>query len=161
MTGPRRAVALLLGLAVCVGFPPTVAGADQTADEIALGAQRAKEIESQYRVVTDPAMVERLTRVGGVVARVVDRQELTYKFKILDIPGVNALGVPGGWVYVTKGMMKFIRTDDELAAVLAHELTHINHRHYYVQQSRQNGMMPALAAALILSILAHSAAPVL
>src|SRR5947209_8406136 len=115
MTGPRRAVALLLGLAVCVGFPPTVAGADRTADEIALGAQAAKEIESQYRVVTDPAMVERLTRVGGVVARVVDRQELTYRFKILDIPGVNALGVPGGWVYVTKGMMRFVRTDDELA----------------------------------------------
>ena len=161
MTGPRRAIALLLGLAVCVWLPPTVSWADQTADETALGAQAAKDIEAHYRVVSDPAMVGRLTRVGDVLVRVVERQDLTYKFKILDIPGVNALGVPGGWVYVTKGMMKFIRTDDELAAVLAHELTHINHRHYYVQQSRQNGMMPALAAALILSILAHSAAPVL
>jgi Zn-dependent protease with chaperone function len=161
MTGTRRAVALLLGLAVCVWLPPTVSWADQTADETALGAQAAKDIEAHYRVVNDPAMVERLKRVGDVLVRVVERQDLTYKFKVLDIPGVNALGVPGGWVYVTKGMMKFIRTDDELAAVLAHELTHINHRHYYVQQSRQNGMMPALAAALILSILAHSAAPVL
>ena len=159
MTGPRRAVVLLLGLAVCVALPPTVAGADQTADEVALGAQAAKEIESRYRVVTDPAMVERLTRVGGVVARVVDRQELTYRFKILDIPGVNALGVPGGWVYVTKGMMRFVRTDDELAAVLAHELTHINHRHYYIQQDRQSRMMPAIVLAAALSVLAHSAAP--
>lgn len=161
MTRLRRANALALGVAVCVWFPPTVAWADQTADEIALGAQAAKEIESHYRVVTDPAMVERLTTVGGVVARVVDRQDLPYRFKILDIPGVNALGVPGGWVYVTKGMMKFVRTDDELAAVLAHELTHINHRHYYIQQDRQSRMMPAILLSAALSVLAHSAAPLI
>ncbi len=157
--GCRRAAALLLGLVLCASFTLPVARADQTADEINLGAQAAKEIESHYRVVSDPAMVERLTRVADVLTRVVDRQDLTYKVKILDIPGVNALGVPGGWVYVTRGMMRFVRTDHELAAVLAHELTHIAHRHYYIQRDRQSRMMPALILAAALSVLAHSAAP--
>ncbi len=158
-TGCRRAAAVLLGLVLCASFTLPVAGADQTTDEINLGAQAAKEIESHYRVVSDPAMVERLTRVADVLTRVVDRQDLTYKFKVLDIPGVNALGVPGGWVYVTRGMMRFVRTDHELAAVLAHELTHIAHRHYYIQQERQSRLMPALIVAAALSVLAHSVAP--
>src|SRR5262249_31286299 len=67
----------------------------------------------------------------------------------------------GGWVYVTKGMMKFVRTDHELAAVLAHELTHVNHRHYYIQQERQSRMLPAVIIAAALSALARSAVPLL
>jgi len=148
-------VALALGGAL---WPPAVRG-DQTSDEIKLGAQTAKDIESRYRLVTDPAMVERLNTVVDALVRVVDRQDITYHVKILDIPGVNAVGIPGGWVYVTKGMMKFVRTDHELAAVLAHEFTHVAHRHYYIQQERQSRMLPALIIAAALSALARSAVP--
>jgi beta-barrel assembly-enhancing protease len=140
-------------------WPPSAA-ADQTSDEVKLGAQIAKEIESHYRVVTDPAMVDRLNRVSAALVPVVDRQDITYHFRIIDIPGVNALTVPGGYVYVTRGMMKFVRSDDELAAVLAHELTHAAHRHYYIQQQRQNAMLPAMIVAAAISVLAHSAAPI-
>jgi len=150
---------VFLGLVLCASFTLPVTGADQTAEEIKLGAQASREIESHYRVVTDPAMVDRMTRVGEALVRVADRGDLIYKFKIVDIPGVNALGIPGGWVYVTRGMMRFVRTDDELAAVLAHELTHINHRHYYIQAERQSRMLPALILAAALSALARSAAP--
>lgn len=137
----------------------TPARADQTSDEVQLGARIAKEIAARYGLVTDPAQVERLTRVGEVVAQAVDRPGLTYRFKILKINGVNALSLPGGWVYVTEGMMKFVRTDDELAAVLAHELAHIAHRHYYIQQERSRQLLPALVLGTALSVLAHSAAP--
>ncbi len=133
-------------------FPPT-------ADEVALGARVAKEIESQYRVVTDPAQVERITRIGETLARVVERQDLTYHFKILSIAAVNSFAVPGGWVYVTEGMMRFVRSDNELAAVLAHELTHINHRDYYIQAARSQGMTPWLILAAALSVMARSPAP--
>ncbi len=153
-------VGLLLGAAVWT-LP---VGADQwppTSDEAQLGAKIAKEIEAHYRLVTHPGQVERITRVGSAVARVVERQDLTYHFKIVDIPGVNAVAIPGGWVYVTEGMMKFIRSDDELAAVLAHELTHINHRHYYIQQQRAQSMTPGLILAAALSVLAHSPAPLM
>ncbi len=146
-------------LAALLWVPSAVA--DQTSDEIKLGAEIVKQIESRYRVVTNPAQVERVTRIGDVVARVVDRQDLTYRFKILDISGVNALSLPGGWVYVTEGMMKFVRTDDELAAVLAHELTHVAHRHYFIQQERAKNMLPATIIAAALSVLAHSAVPLI
>jgi Zn-dependent protease with chaperone function len=155
----RQTAAVLLGLVLCSLLLPVNARADQTSDEIKLGAQTAKEIESHYRVVTDPVMNERLTAVSEIVVRVVDRQDFPYHFRIIDIPGVNALGIPGGWVYVTRGMMKFIRSDDELAAVVAHELTHVTHRHYYIQAERQKHMLPALIIAAALSVLAHSAAP--
>lgn len=151
--------AVFLGLALGALLLPVGARADQTSDEVKLGAQAAKEIESHYRVVTDPVMNERLTAVSDTLVRVVDRQDIQYQFKIIDIPGVNALGVPGGWVYVTRGMMKFVRSDHELAAVVAHELTHVAHRHYFIQQERQKRMLPALIIATALSVLARSAAP--
>ncbi|HET7264427.1 MAG TPA: M48 family metalloprotease [bacterium] len=132
-----------------------------TADEVKFGAQVAKSIESQFRLITDPAQVGRLQRVGDALTRVVERQDLTYHFKIVSVPGINALSIPGGWVYVTEGMMRFVRSDDELAAVLAHELTHVNHRHYYIQADREKRMTPALLVALVLSVLAHSPVPLL
>jgi beta-barrel assembly-enhancing protease len=155
----RQAGAILLSLALCALVLPASVRADQTSDEVKLGAQTAKEIESHYRVVTDPVMNERLAEVSNALVRVVDRQDIQYQFKIIDIPGVNALGVPGGWVYITRGMMKFVRSDHELAAVVAHELTHVAHRHYYIQQERQRRMLPALIIAAALSALARSAVP--
>ena len=140
-------------------WPPSAA-ADQTSEEVKLGAEIAKQIESHYRVVTDPAMVARVNRVAAVLVPVVDRQDIAYHFRIIDVAGVNAMGVPGGYVYITRGMMRFVRSDDELAAVMAHELTHVAHRHYYIQQKRQNAMLPAMIVAAAISVLAHSAAPI-
>ena len=163
----RRGAAarLILAAMACLGlcgllWPPGAA-ADQTSDEVKLGAQIAKEIESHYRVITDPALVARVNRVSAALVPVVDRQDITYHFRIIDVPGVNALTIPGGWVYVTKGMMRFVRSDDELAAVLAHELTHAAHRHYFIQQQRQSAMLPAMIVAAAISVLAHSAAPII
>ena len=160
-----RLVAAFLGVGLTALILPqggaAATAADQAAQETQLGAQISHGIESHYRVVSDPILVERITRVGETLARVVERQDLTYHFKILDIPGVNALSIPGGWVYVTIGMMKFVRTDDELAAVLAHELTHVTHRHYYIQQQRQGAMLPTMIIAAAISVLAGSPAPLL
>jgi Zn-dependent protease with chaperone function len=160
--GHRALGVLVCGLLAALLWPPG-ARAEQTfpptADEVKLGASVAKEIESQYRVLTDPAQVERVTRLGETVARFVERRDLDYHFKILSVGAVNSFAIPGGWVYVTEGMMRFARSDDELAAVLAHELTHINHRHYYIQAARSRGMTPWLILAAALSVLARSPAP--
>lgn len=165
----RRGVALLLAIAtavVLVGMPGEQSSVSaltfpSTADEVKFGAQIAKQIESQFRLINDPAQVARLQRVGDAIARVVERQDLPYHFKIVAVPGINALSIPGGWVYVTEGMMRFVRSDDELAAVVSHEMTHVNHRHYYIQADRERHLTPALLVALALSILAHSPAPLL
>ncbi|HEV2438959.1 MAG TPA: M48 family metalloprotease [bacterium] len=165
----RRIGALLLGMAAAAallgmpGGPPSVAALTfpPTADEVKFGAEVAKSIESHYRLINDPAQNARLQRVGEALTRVVERQDLPYHFKIVSVPGINALSIPGGWVYVTEGMMRFVRSDDELAAVLAHELTHVNHRHYYIQVDRERHMAPALLIALALSVLARSPVPIL
>jgi len=165
----RRVSAVLLGIVAAAalagmpGGPPSVAALTfpPTADEVKFGAEVAKSIESHYRLINDPAQVARLQRVGDALTRVVERQDLPYHFKIVSVPGINALSIPGGWIYVTEGMMRFVRSDDELAAVLAHELTHVNHRHYYIQVDRERRMAPALLIALALSVLAHSPAPIL
>lgn len=157
------ALAVAAALLGVPGGPPSAAALTfpSTADEVKLGAQIAKSIEAQFRLVNDPAQVARLQRVGDAVARVVERQDLTYHFKIVSIPGINAVSIPGGWIYVTEGMMRFVRSDDELAAVLAHEMTHVNRRHYYIQADREKHMIPALLVALAVSVLAHSPAPLL
>src|SRR5437879_12000481 len=75
-SGPIRRVGVaFIGIAICglLRSPPAVS-ADETADEIRLGAQIAKEIESHYRVVTDPAMVDRLARVGDALVRSEERR---------------------------------------------------------------------------------------
>jgi len=160
--GAMVLAAALAGAAVPPAVPSPAAAQKfpSTAEEVKFGEKTAKSIEAHYRIISDPAQVSRLERVGDALTRVVERQDLKYHFKILSISGINALSIPGGWVYVTEGMMRFVRSDDELAAVLAHELTHINHRHYYIQAARESKMGPAILAAIAISILARSPAPV-
>jgi len=160
--GAWACVAVLLGGMLTAGRVPVAALTfPSAADETKFGAQIAKQIETHYRLVTEPPLVDRISTVGAALTKVVTRQDLTYHFLIVQSPAVNSFAVPGGWVYVTQGMMQFVRTDDELAAVLAHELAHIDHHDYYIQQDRESHMTAAMWAALAVSILAQSPGPLL
>jgi len=96
--------------------------------EIAIGAGTAKRLEKQYPLSEDRKAIEYVNRIGQEVARVGDRPNLEYHFKVLDIEQVNAFALPGGFVYVTKALLDRV-DDDELAAVLGHEIGHITARH--------------------------------
>src|SRR5205807_9460256 len=99
-SGPIRRVGVaFIGIAICglLRSPPAVR-ADEAADEIRLGAQIAKEIVSHYRVVSDRAMVVRLSRAGDALVPVVDRQELTEHLRVIDTLWVDAPVVSGVWV---------------------------------------------------------------
>jgi predicted Zn-dependent protease len=69
--------------------------------------------------------------VGNLIAARVGRPELRYRFAVLNCPEVNAYATPGGYVFVTKGLLKQIRSEAELAGILGHEIAHINERHMY------------------------------
>lgn len=127
---------VVMMLALLPAVPAAAQGS--TDDEVRLGQVYAKRLESQYRLVQDPAALERLARIGGVVAAASDRPELPYTFKIVDLDVPNALSLPGGFVYVTKGLTSFVRSDHELAAVLAHEIAHAAHRHQLEMIRRSN-----------------------
>ncbi len=104
-----------------------------TEREVAIGDSLARQMEKEYTLVMDPEREERLRRVGSRIAAVADRREILYRFRIIedeeDKDIVNAVSLPGGYVYVFKKLVDLSETDDELAAVLAHEVAHIVARH--------------------------------
>lgn len=96
--------------------------------EIAIGAAAAERLEKKYPLYENVKATQYVNRIGQKVAKAGDRPNLEYHFKILDIKQVNAFALPGGFVYVTKGLLDRVG-DDELAAVLGHEIGHIAARH--------------------------------
>ena len=97
-------------------------------DEIAIGEETARQIEEETPIFVDPRNLERIERIGKATAKESERPELRYHFQLLDDDDVNALALPGGFIYVTRGMIDFVQSDDELAMVLGHEVAHIAKR---------------------------------
>lgn len=99
-----------------------------TKTEVNLGSDMANEISREKKMVNDPKMQERLERVAKRIAMVSDRKDLSYYFNIVDEKEFNAFAIPGGSVYINSGLMA-AANDDELAAVVGHEVGHIAARH--------------------------------
>jgi septum formation protein len=123
-----------------------------TSQEVSIGDSLSRQLEKAYIVVQDPALNERVQRIGEKLASVCDRREVLYRFRVIedkeDPKIVNAVSLPGGYVYVFKELMKVADTDDELAAVLGHEVGHIVARHGIKRLQAQWGytLLSALAA---------------
>lgn len=100
-----------------------------TEKEEGLGVSISRHLEKRYKLVQDEAMRERVRTIGKKIAAVSDRKELLYHFDVLDDKEINAVSLPGGYVYVNKGLVEKVSSDDELACVIAHEVGHIVARH--------------------------------
>lgn len=138
MNSFRLSLLALLCLAGCAGTSYNVGTEQQetlfisTEKEIALGESVAKKVEEEFAVVRDPELLERLDRITPRIVEVADRKDLSYRFTIVEMPEKdepNAFALPGGPIYVTKALMALAKSDDELAAVLAHEVGHIVAKH--------------------------------
>ena len=102
-----------------------------TEKEIDIGHSIAKSIENNPDISLDPdpLMTDRLIRVGRQITAVSDRQEVEYIFRVIDKDEVNAFALPGGYIFVFRGLIEKVDRDDELAAVIAHEIAHVVARH--------------------------------
>jgi predicted Zn-dependent protease len=112
--------------------------------EIQYGVEGDKEICAEYGVVANPALSAYVERLGQNMSRITHRPTLQYHFRVLDTPVVNAFAVPGGYIYVTRGILAYLNDEAELAGVIGHELGHVNARHTARSISQQQLAMIGL-----------------
>lgn len=129
----------LIGLAGCATNPVT--GRPQLAlitegQEIEMGRQAAEQVEQTIGLVQDPALQQYVDAIGQRLAAESERPELPWRFGVVDDPTPNAFALPGGFIYVTRGLLSLMDSEAELAAVLGHEIGHVTARHSVTQISR-------------------------
>ncbi len=106
-------------------------------DEKEIGAEAHRQVLAEFGgVYYDPALAAYVERVGQKLAEQSRTRNFDYRFTILDSPGINAFALPGGYVYVTRGLLALLSSEAELAGVLGHELAHVKARHGAQRLSR-------------------------
>ena len=118
-----------------------------TPSEIALGRNVAASVERQFPISTNPYAIDRVQLIGRRLVTVADRRDVPYRFRVVETKDINALSTPGGNIYVFSGLVRGA-TDDELAAVLAHEMGHIAARHAVQQLQTALGYNAIMSVVL-------------
>ncbi len=110
------------------------------AQEIELGREADREIRKQMAPVNDPELQSYIKNIGARLAGAAERPELPWTYAVVDAPAVNAFALPGGFIYLTRGILPFIQNEAELAAVLGHETGHVAARHSAAAYSKQTAI---------------------
>jgi Zn-dependent protease with chaperone function len=135
--------------------PPTAAARIVSRSaEISVGRETASLVEQYFTVDTDPVAVARVRGIGRRLVGAARDAEYPFEFHVVESPEVNAFALPGGFIYVFRGLLQLSPTDDALAFVLAHEIAHVTRRHA-ARQFEKN----LLLAAAITGILSGTGAP--
>ena len=147
-------ISALLLTAACATNPVT--GKRQLAliteaQEIQMGAAAMQDIERQMGFYPDAELQAYVNRIGQQLAATSERPELPWEFRVVDDPMVNAFAVPGGKIFVTRGILAHFNDEAELASVLGHEIGHVTARHSVEQMSKQQLASLGLGLAMILS----------
>lgn len=119
-----------------------------TPTEVQMGLESDRGIREEYPVLQDAALAAYVTEIGDAVAAYSSRTDVEYTFTVLDSEVVNAFAAPGGFIYVTTGLLALADDEAEVACVLSHEIGHVIGRHSV--RSMQNAMGLQLAAELVL-----------
>ncbi|MCI0549121.1 MAG: M48 family metalloprotease [Candidatus Rokubacteria bacterium] len=120
------------------------------AQERRLGQQEAQRVAQEQGLVRDPAIADYVTALGQRLAAESPRRDIDYAFAVVDQPEPNAFALPGGYVFVTRGLLVLLNSEDELAGVVGHEIGHVAARHSVQQLSRAVplGVLTGLPGAL-------------
>ena len=119
-----------------------------TEKEIEIGREVAKEIERELKLYKDPLVTAYINGLGQKLAGHSLRPDVKYHFKVVDTDDVNAFAVPGGWLYVNRGLITTAENESELAGVLSHEIGHVERKHGARALSRQIGIAVVVDAIL-------------
>ena len=107
------------------------------AEELAIGQQQDAEIRRQMGEYDDGDLQRYVSEIGRRLAEKSHRPNLQWTFTVIDSPAINAFALPGGYVYITRGILPYLGDESELAGVLGHEIGHITARHAAQQYTRQ------------------------
>jgi predicted Zn-dependent protease len=126
--------ALLIAVLACSCAKNPVSGRPEVVlvsekGERELGEAAAKELEATIGLVSDEALQRYVEQIGARLAAHSPRQDVEYHIAVVDMPESNAFALPGGFVYVSRGLLATTRSEDELAAVIGHEIGHVAGRH--------------------------------
>ena len=148
----RWAGLILLLIAACTMNPAT--GERQLtlmseAQEIQIGAQTHPEVLASFGAYDDPEWQSYIQDLGAKIAATSERPDLNWTFTVLDDPVVNAMALPGGYIYVNRGILAHFNSEAELVSVLGHEIGHVTARHSVEQMSRAQIAQLGLGAVAI------------
>ena len=140
--GMALAASLIVALTSCATNPVTGQAnfvLMSEAQEVSLGQRADQDVKKQYSLYDLKGLQAYVNSIGQKLARVSHRPNLEYRFTVLDSPEVNAFALPGGYIYITRGIIAYLNSEAELAAVLGHELGHVTARHGVRQASAAQG----------------------
>jgi predicted Zn-dependent protease len=100
-----------------------------TSQEVAIGAGMAEELKVSEKELDDPQWQAYLNEVGQKIVAVCDRRDIEYHFTVIESDQINAFAAPGGYVYFYTGLLREMKNESEMAAVVSHEISHVVARH--------------------------------
>lgn len=118
--------------------------------ELQIGREQHQQVLAEYGVVKDARMQAYVNEIGQRLARNSDRPNIAWTFTVLDSPEINAFALPGGYVYVTRGIMAYMDSEADLAGVIGHEIGHVTARHGSQRATRQQTAGLGVLAATVL-----------
>ena len=124
--------------------------------EVDMGATYAAQVEKELPLVRDPEVVRYINVLGDSLASVTDDRSLRWHFSVVDAREINAFAIPGGYIFVNRGLIERATTMAQVAGVLAHEIGHVTKRHSIKQMQKAHGANVGVTLACILTNVCNS-----
>jgi hypothetical protein len=154
------AIALLSSVSLLVGQTQIIAPENkyQISDDVKAGQDAARQVEEQLPMLNDSQVQSYVSNIGARLVESIPREfqhrEFRYTFKVVNVSDINAFALPGGPMYVNRGMIEAAKTEGEVAGVMAHELSHVALRHGTAQAGKATGpQIGSIAGQILGSIL--------
>jgi len=148
-TAHRHFARIATGLAACVSL--AACGGISQQQEVELGAQQAQQVNAQLPMLQDATINAYVNSLGNQLARTTSRADLDWHFAVVNTDVINAFALPGGYIYVNRGVLEQASNESEVGSVLAHEIEHVVRRHSVKQMEQVNNANVGVALACTLT----------
>lgn len=133
---------IIIAILLSAVFAAPVKSQDDFSTDKQLGAEGALQVEQMMGTYPDSALNEYVSQIGNRLAKSLGTIPFEFRFHVVDMPEPNAFALPGGYIYISRGILSLINEEDELAGVMGHEMIHVTKRHSVKQMKK--GILPAI-----------------